>query len=198
MCNDITEDGFSDIWNISENARILCANNSGIRSVSHINKYIRKEFYSDKTSVSGYYPGELLMVTENEHSLELYNGDCGVTVKFKDDETLYLMFKKGIKLNIDDKKVENKIFKLGDFVFYPVRLIGADKITSAFAITIHKSQGSDYNNILVVLPKTKGHPLLNRQIVYTAITRTKGKTYILSNQENMENARDTVLVRNTF
>ena len=108
------------------------------------------------------------------------------------------MLKKSTNLCLDNKKIDNKIFKVGDYLFYPIRLISSDDIEPAFAITIHKSQGSDYQNILVILPKSKGHPLLNRQIVYTAITRTKGSTYILSNQENLECARDTVLKRNTF
>ena len=56
---------------------------------------------------------------------------------------------------------------------------------------------SDYKNILVILPTAKGHPLLNRQILYTAITRTKGNTYILSNKESLEAAASTNLTRDT-
>ena len=62
---------------------------------------------------------------------------------------------------------------------------------------IHKSQGSDYPNILVILPTKKGHPLLNRQIVYTAITRTKGTTYILSNIDRLNESKDNLIVRDT-
>jgi len=62
-------------------------------------------------------------------------------------------------------------------------------VSLAYAITIHKSQGSDYNQILVILPTAEGHPLLNRQIVYTAITRTKGNTYILSNIDRLKEAK---------
>ena len=189
---------FDNIWNICEEARILCACNKGIRGIQHVNYGIINEFYSKKPRISGFFPGELLIITQNNKTLDLYNGDCGVTVQFKGDGTLYLMLKKSTNLCLDNKKVDNKIFKVGDYLFYPIRLISSDDIEPAFAITIHKSQGSDYQNILVILPKSKGHPLLNRQIVYTAITRTKGSTYILSNQENLECARDTVLKRNTF
>ena len=189
---------FDCIWNVSENARILCACNRGIRGIQHINHVIIKEFYSKKQMVSGFYPGELLIVTQNNKALDLYNGDCGVTVQFKGDDTLYLMLKKSTNLCLDNIKVENKIFKIGDYLFYPIRLISSEDISPAFAITIHKSQGSDYNNILVILPRMKGHPLLNRQIIYTAITRTKGSTYILSNQDNLQAASKTVLQRDTF
>ena len=107
------------------------------------------------------------------------------------------MVKKATKLIKNDGKQEDKIFKLGDFMFYPLRMITKSEIDLSYAITIHKSQGSDYKNILVILPKQKGHPLLNRQIIYTAITRTKGNTYILSNFERIEEAKNRLILRDT-
>jgi exodeoxyribonuclease V alpha subunit len=97
----------------------------------------------------------------------------------------------------NEGKEDDRIFEIGKYIFYPLRLIPTKEIDLAYAITIHKSQGSGYPNILVILPNTKGHPLLNRQIVYTAITRTKGNTYILSNQDILESARDAILNRET-
>jgi len=76
-------------------------------------------------------------------------------------------------------------------------MISSSEIDLAYAITIHKSQGSDFNNILIILPTAIGHPLQNRQIIYTAITRTKGFTYILSNKEVLEYSSKTVLLRDT-
>ena len=105
--------------------------------------------------------------------------------------------KKSTNIVRDEGKVNDKIFKIKDFTFYPLRLISTDEIDLAYAITIHKSQGSDYKNILVILPNVKGHPLLNRQIIYTAITRTKGNTYILSNNERLNESKDRVVIRDT-
>jgi len=192
-------ESLNNLWNVGENARILCASNKSARGVNSFNKIILKKFYSHKQKISGFYPGELLIVTQNNKQLDLYNGDCGITVTFDGDDTLYLMLKKSSNLKIDNKKVDNKIFMLGkEFLFYPIRLISTETISPAFAISIHKSQGSDYENILVVLPKMKGHPLLNRQIVYTAITRTRKNTYILSSQANLQHASNTIIKRDTF
>ena len=138
-----------------------------------------------------------MMVNKNNKSLDLYNGDSGILVTFEDDTTLYFMVRKSTNLVKTEGKESDKIFKLGDYTFYPLRLITYDEIDLAYAITIHKSQGSDYKNILVILPTAKGHPLLNRQIIYTAITRTKGNTYILSNQERLNESKDFVIVRDT-
>ena len=188
-----------DLFKFTEISKILCAENKGPRGIQEINNFIKRNFidYTKYTSISGYYPGMLMMINKNNKLLDLYNGDSGILVSFKDDSTLYLMVKKSTTLVKEEGKLVDKIFKLNDFTFYPLRLITLSEIDLAYAITIHKSQGSDYKNILVILPNVNGHPLLNRQIIYTAITRTKGNTYILSNQERLIEAKDTVLERDT-
>ena len=187
------------LFKATEVAKILCAENQGLRGVKTINAFIKKQCidFTQLTSVQGHFAGEIMMINKNNKVLDLYNGDAGILVTFKDDPTLYFMVKKASNLINQEGKVQDKIFKLGEFVFYPLRLIAQSDIDCAYAITIHKSQGSDYKNILVILPIKKGHPLLNRQIIYTAITRTKGNTYILSKQEYLEEAAHTLLVRDT-
>lgn len=189
----------NSLFSITEESKILCSNNQGVRGVKEINEIIRRCCLdkAQKTSIPNEYCGQIMMVNKNIKNLDLYNGDTGVLVTFKDDETLYLMTKKSTKLLSEDKKVDNSIFKLKEFVFYPLRMIAKENIDLAYAITVHKSQGSDYKNILVILPGTKGHPLLIREIVYTAITRTKGNTYILSNRDRLEEAKNKVIVRDT-
>ena len=188
-----------DLFKYTEISKILCAENESVRGVKTINKFIKNNFIdkSIKTSITGFYPGMLMMINKNNKTLDLYNGDCGILVTFENDNTLYFMVKKSSMIISKEGKEEDKIFKLKDFTFYPLRLITQSEIDLSYAITIHKSQGSDYKNILVILPTSKGHPLLNRQIVYTAITRTKGNTYILSNQDRLEESKDTVLIRDT-
>ena len=106
---------------------------------------------------------------------------------------------KRVKENSDasDGAVQNLILQMGNYIFYPLYLLPTDAIDSAYAITIHKSQGSEYNNILVILPESENSPLLNRQILYTAITRTKNATYIISSQDNMNRAIEKPAMRDT-
>ncbi len=193
------ESDFDRIFSSMESSKILCAENEGTRGVKTINEYIKNHFVNkdNKTSLDTYYPGEIMMINKNNKALDLYNGDSGVLVSFKNDETLYFMLKKSSNIIVDEGKKEDRIFKLGSYLFYPLRMIAKDEIDLAYAISIHKSQGSDYENILVILPKAKGHPLLNRQIIYTAITRTKGNTYLLSNINRLNEAKDHVLKRDT-
>ena len=187
------------LFKYSESSKILCAENESIRGVNRINELLKNTFIDKKlkTSVDNEYAGQIMMINKNNKELDLYNGDSGLLVTFKDDPTLYLMVRKASNLVSEDGKKMDKIFKLGDFVFYPFRMITRSEISLAYSITIHKSQGSDYPNILIILPSKKGHPLLNRQIVYTAITRTCGNTYLLTNIDRLNEAKDTVLVRDT-
>jgi len=193
----------SDIFNYTDDAKVLCCENEGIRGVKTINKLIKKAVIKKKIdnkeaiSLSNQYPGQVMMINKNNKSLNLYNGDTGILVTFEDDETIYFMTKKTTNIVSSDGYIEDDIFKLGNFVFYPFRLITLSEIDLAYAITVHKSQGSDYNSILVILPTTPGHPLLNRQILYTAITRTKGNTYILSNPNSLNEAKGRLLKRDT-
>lgn len=189
----------SKLFEKTEVSKILCAENNGPTGVNYINNLIKK-LCIDKTlttSIEDCYTGQIMMINKNNKLLDLYNGDSGVLVKFNGDDTLYFMAKKKTKLVEEDKQLVDRIFKLGDYMFYPLRMITKDEIDLAYAITIHKSQGSDYENILVILPDKKGHPLLNRQIVYTAVTRTKGNTYIVSELDRIVEAKDRIIIRDT-
>ena len=184
------------LFSYSEASKILCAGNIGSRGVLNINLLIRRLNNLNK-NLNSYSEGEIVMINKNNKSLDLYNGDSGLIVSFKNDDNLYFMVKKTSKITSKNEYYKNKIFKNNDFIFYPLSLLSSNEIDLAYSITIHKSQGSDYPSILVILPKNENHPLINRQIVYTAITRTKGSTYIYSSLKVLNKSKDTVLKRDT-
>ena len=132
-----------------------------------------------------FFAGQILMFTKNLPMFNLYNGDSGVVVKDRDGVD-YLMVKIG-----------------SAYSCYLLSLFPNDALESAFAITIHKSQGSGYRNILMFLPSRKGHPLLNRQILYTGITRVKiseknpGSLTVIVSKERLIEAQQTVIQRDT-
>lgn len=195
------------IWAHIEQAKILCAENReicGWRSTEQINKiicdYIKtKDYFTDDVNDNDFFTGEQIIVTKNQHLYDLSNGDIGVLVSLNHKK--YIM----IKRTKPETKISNTnisehidiIKHKGDYIFYPSYLLSSDSVEAAYAITIHKSQGSEYNNILVFLPHKKDSPLLNRQILYTAITRTKNATYIVSDMENIDQAICTPVERDT-
>ena len=67
----------------------------------------------------------------------------------------------------------------------------------AYAMTVHKSQGSEFENVLVVLPNDANHPLLNRQIVYTGLTRARKRAVVIGSEASLKAALTRKLERNT-
>lgn len=194
VCSDLKsvecEDSLKNISSKEKEARILTAQRKGRRGSESINRCLKEKFV--KKSSAKHSPGELLMINKNSKLLDLYNGDSGVAVKFENDGNVYFMVKKSNK-RFQEGYCKGRIFSIGEYLFYPLSSIETDDIELSFAITIHKSQGSEYKQVLAILPKSRNHPLLNRQIVYTAITRTSGNVYILSNLENLEKAKQNKL-----
>jgi len=189
----------NQIWQLSLTKRILCAERRGLRGIENINKKVcskikslwRAKKKSQGETVqwddSGYFPGQLLIITRNQEMFKLYNGDTGIVVF--DGNTPCLMLKKAPPQGSERTR--------DDFVFYPLSVLPEDSITTAFAITIHKSQGSEYKHVTMFLPTKIGHPLLTNQIIYTGITRAKESVTIIAGDETFKAAVTTVSERDT-
>jgi exodeoxyribonuclease V alpha subunit len=178
-----------EIWNLSLTKRILTAEHHGIYGIEQINKVICRQVRGNYKD-SPYFPGQLLMVTKNQEMYKLYNGDTGIVIF---DEVPYILLKKSVQRKTSgENSVQNE-----DFVAYPLSLLPSDAIETAFAITIHKSQGSEYDHVTVFLPQQEGHPLLNNQIIYTGITRARQVVEIIATPETFKAACETVTQRDT-
>jgi len=114
---------------------------------------------------SGWYPGRPIMITRNDYTLDLYNGDIGVAVAT--DAGLEVAFTRG-KLPIVPRS------RLGDH-------------TTVQAMTIHKSQGSQFGEVVVSLPDESSR-LLSRQLLYTAVTRAAEGITIVGGEEVVRGA----------
>ena len=155
------------LWKIVEKARILSAERLGLRGVVNLNQMMMAELGFGN---SIYSDGCLVMLNKNQNYYGLFNGDSGVVVNASVSPMLMLL-------------------RGNEFVFYPLSYFPEESLEPSFAITIHKSQGSGYPNIMMFLPKRKGHPLLTRQILYTGVTRTKRMSLtIIATPETFEAA----------
>ncbi len=152
--------------------RVLCAVREGERGLYAINKKIeqflkRKKIKNDDGSLfspeGDFYQNRPVIVTQNINELMLFNGDTGIIRK--DNSGNYKAW------FIDH---ENKLRSV-----LPAYITNAETV---FAMTIHKSQGSEYNKVVVVLPENKEIALLTRELLYTAITRAKEKAIIFADE----------------
>ena len=158
--------------------RILTLVREGWYGVKEANAFLLKEAKA-AGGVRGDYlsmVGVPIMVTHNTPDRNLFNGDVGVTVK--GPHGMVVLFPRGAKT-----------------IACPVALLPEHEL--AYAMTVHKSQGSEFENVMVVLPDDENHPLLNRQIVYTGITRAKKRAVVVGTEDALKAALSRKIERDT-
>jgi exodeoxyribonuclease V alpha subunit len=132
---------------------------------------LRKRYDSSAESnrFDRWYEGRPIMITRNDYNLGLMNGDIGIA--------LY-DFNGKLRVAFPDTGDENAIRWIS-----PMRL---PDVETAFAMTVHKSQGSEFNHVALILPETLS-PVLTRELVYTGITRAKAHFTLLESQADVFN-----------
>lgn len=158
--------------------RILTLVREGWYGVKEANAFLLKEAKTAAGMRGDYLSmvGVPIMVTHNTPERNLFNGDVGVTVR--GPHGMMVLFPRGAKT-----------------IACPVALLPEHEL--AYAMTVHKSQGSEFENVMVVLPDDEKHPLLNRQIVYTGITRAKKRAVIVGTEKALTVALVRKLERDT-
>jgi len=145
--------------------RLLCAHRRGDHGVtawtSRIESWLAQEV--DGFGAEGdWYVGRPLLVTENDYGLRLYNGDTGVVVAS------------------GPGRVTAAFERHGDVVeFSPTRLAAVETV---YAMTVHKSQGSQFDTAAVVLPDPSS-PILTRELLYTAVTRARRELILVGTED---------------
>ncbi len=137
--------------------RILCALRKGPFGVANINMLVEKILEDNRLikSDNTWYAGRPVMINSNDYNLGLFNGDVGITLNEPDEG--------------NDLKVFFPCPKRGVKMFHPSRL---NDYETVFAMTVHKSQGSEFDKVLLLLPD-RHSPVLTRELIYTGITRAK-------------------------
>ncbi len=145
--------------------RLLCAHRRGPGGVAtwmgHVETWLRAEVEGFTTGTE-WYVGRPLIVTENDYGLQLYNGDTGVVVAAPDGRLV-------------------ASFAWGDAIaeVSPARLAAVD---SVYAMTVHKSQGSQFDVVAFMLPSADSR-VLTRELLYTAVTRARERLILVGAEE---------------
>lgn len=156
--------GFEQVYQAFSRFQVLCANRQGKNSVADINFRVEQKLAEQKRiDLSGlWYPGRPVMVTQNNPALHLYNGDIGICMPDSDAANSGPFSKE--PLMVFFQRADGSVKK-----YLPARLPHCETV---FAMTIHKSQGSEFEEVLIVLPEAI-NPVLTKELLYTAITRAK-------------------------
>ena len=145
--------------------QVLCALRQGPWGVAGLNQRIA-DWLLPERKPGLWYEGRPVMITRNDYNLGLMNGDIGITLQDAGGK-LKVVFAQ------DDALAEGPLRWLS-----PMRL---PEVETAFAITVHKSQGSEFNHVLLALPEHSS-PVLTRELVYTGITRAKENFTLLESK----------------
>lgn len=153
--------------------QVLCALREGPQGVQGINAMIAHELGHKPDD---WYAGRPVMIMQNDHERKLYNGDVGMVLRI--DDALKACFR------IDGH------FKAISRAQMPAH-------ETCYAMTVHKSQGSEYDRVFIVLPASTADfsPVLTRELVYTAVTRAKEKVDIWCGEGVLELAAEKTTKR---
>lgn len=152
---------------VLEKVQILCYQKKGLKGTTGINQAI---FNILGGSFKGHFP---LLITHNDYDLQLFNGDIGI------------LHQNSVYFSKKNTQQEAKVFSFA--------LI--NNFEPSFALTVHKSQGSEYDHVLIILPDDKDNPLLTRELLYTALTRSKKSVVIYGTKEVLEKNIQKKIIR---
>jgi exodeoxyribonuclease V alpha subunit len=148
--------------------RLLCAHREGPYGVGHWNRQVQMWLSQEvgQPAWAEWYPGRPLLVTANDYGLRVYNGDTGVVVAGPDGLRAVIAGATG--------PLDYSTSRLGD-------------IETMHAMTIHKSQGSQADEVTVLLPPEESR-LLTRELFYTAVTRAKRRVRVVGSDASVRAA----------
>ncbi|WP_454196635.1 exodeoxyribonuclease V subunit alpha [Nocardia sp. Marseille-Q1738] len=151
-----------------ESHRLLCAHRQGPFGVERWDRMAAEWAAAGGAGPDAYqapwYAGQPLLVTANDHEARIYNGDTGVVVRMPDG-SLRAALQRGSE----------------PYLVHPTQF---PAVVTVFAMTIHRSQGSQYDTVSIVLPEPES-TLLTRELLYTAITRARRHVRIIGTDESI-------------
>lgn len=165
-----------------ESHRVLCAHREGPYGVRHWNRLAERRLQESVGTdwLPERYAGQPLLVTQNDYSAGLFNGDTGVVVRVTDSGGGGL-----VAVMATGEPGPEGTASSG-------RIVPLTRVTeaeTAHAMTIHRSQGSQFDTVTVVLPDVES-PLLTRELLYTAVTRARRAVRLVGTPEALRAAVD--------
>lgn len=151
--------------------RLLCCfrhGRTGVAGLNEMSEQVLARAGHIPTRAPQLYPGRPLLVTSNDYSAQLFNGDIGITVVCEDQQRIAFAADDGVRLLSFSRVPEHE---------------------TVYAMTVHKCQGSEFDAIVLVLPD-QVVPLTSRELIYTAVTRAREQVIIFGSEPVLRAALD--------
>jgi exodeoxyribonuclease V alpha subunit len=147
-----------DLWTRLARARVLAVTRDLPTGARAMNAHLHELALADATTTADFVPGEPVMITANDYQRGLFNGDQGIVVRVDEGG--------------DGHHHYRAVFRAGgELAPFAIEAL-RDRLELAWALTVHKSQGSELDVVALVLPHDD-LPIVTRELLYTAITRAR-------------------------
>lgn len=150
--------------------QLLTAVREGEWGMQGLNQMLESWFRPSTNSRERWYHGRPVMMTHNDYQLDLRNGDIGIALATRPDEPLRVAFP-----------------ALGESTELPVRWLmpsRLNQVETVYAMTVHKSQGSEFVHTALVLP-AHDSPILTKELLYTGVTRAREQFTLIAAQPKL-------------
>jgi exodeoxyribonuclease V alpha subunit len=155
--------------------RLLCALREGETGVDGLNRTVERWLRGRGVSTGGWYAHRPVLITQNDPATELFNGDVGTTMLTGGEPLVYFPGPRGVR------------------AITPARLPAHE---TAWAMTVHKAQGSEFDHVVLVLPEADSR-VLTRELLYTGITRAKQRVTIVGSEALLRSTVARSVVRSS-
>ena len=161
--------------------RVICVHRSGLYGSEIINNLIEELLVPQtKRNRQLFYHGKPIIINENNYTMELFNGDTGMI--WRDSNGILKAFFPG-------SNADKRGFRSFDLNLLPA-------FSSAYAITVHKAQGSGFQQVLIITPSELS-PLMTREMIYTALSRAEKRAVFWSDPKILSGALQSVTRRHS-
>lgn len=165
------------LFSIFNASRVLTVLRRGPLGAEHVQRLFQRAMLSrEPRYYRGLFSGLPVLILRNDPLRGLANGDTGLILQFRSKRFL-------------------AVFDGNPMVIFSPEVLPMWE--PAYAMTVHKSQGSEYTNVLLILPDKPDHPLMSRQILYTGVTRARKSVFLYGSEHAIERAARTALRRIT-
>ncbi|NWK54578.1 exodeoxyribonuclease V subunit alpha [Verrucomicrobiaceae bacterium N1E253] len=155
--------------------RILCPTHNGRYGIKAINTavdHILSRHGIDTSST--WYPGRSVIVQTNDYALNIFNGDTGLVGQ--SDDSTYVSFPS----NEEPRNISPALLP---------------EVHTAWALTIHRTQGSEYDHILLIIPPCSESPILSRELLYTGLSRAKQSATLWCTEQSFSDTVNSTVQR---
>ena len=170
-------DEIQQVMHAFDHYRILTAVRHGAFGITQLNSYAEQWLNQQlkQVAIGNWYVGRPVMMSYNDYQLGISNGDIGICFKHRSQAHQFEVFFPSLNKWVAAHRLPRNM-------------------QTAFALTIHKSQGSEFTHTAIVLDAT-AQKLLSQELIYTAVTRAKKVVSLLADPDSLQQALTTRTVR---